>query len=51
MWGILDKPKPICYNEQKFNMILIKSDGGNRPYDVRQPAVSKVLNPAVETGR
>ena len=31
-----------------MNLIsLIKSDGGNRPYEVRQPA-SKVLNPTAQ---
>ena len=30
-----------------MNIPLIKSDGGNRPCDVRQPAICKVLIPAV----
>ena len=30
---------------------LIKSGGGNRPCDARQPAISKVPNPAVSTER
>ena len=29
-------------------MPLIKSDGGNRPYDVRQPTMCKVPIPAVK---
>jgi len=38
----------MLYYMHKIKYVLIKSDGGNRPDDVRQPTLSKVPNPAVK---